>query len=151
VSLAAHGLRVALPPGWSGRVFGRAGGAATLHAGDFAIPLRDTSSFGDRSAALMPAVATFIAIVEYVPGDGLEPGRGLFAARRIPRPLDPTTLAANGLARARPGQVGTQHFFTASNRPLCLYVVLAGGRATRRRQLLALDHVLGSLQIAQRV
>ncbi len=149
-ALAAHGVRVALPPGWSGRVYARAGGAATIHAGDFPVALGDTSSFGDLSTGLMPPVATFFAIVEYVPGDGLEPGTGLFSARRIPRPLDPTTFSANGVAHPRPGQVGTQHFFTASRRPLCVYVVLAGGASARRRQLLTLDHVLRSLQIDRR-
>jgi len=40
-----------------------------------------------------------------------------------------------------------QHFFTAARRPFCLYLVVAGTRSTRRRQLAALNHVLGSLRI----
>jgi len=51
------------------------------------------------------------------------------------------------MAHPRPGQVGRQEFFTASGRPFCLYVVISGGRAERRRQLAALGVVLRSLRI----
>ena len=145
--LDAHGLRIELPRGWSGRVFRRVGGIATLHAGNFALALHD-GEFGDHSTALMPAVASFVALTEYRAGAGLEPRRGLFAPKRIPRRLDPSRFAATGLAHPREGQTGMQHFFTASGRPFCLYVVIAGGRASRRRQLSEVDLVLGQLRIA---
>lgn len=148
MKVQAHGLRIELPRGWSGRVFRRSSHIATLHAGDFQLPLQD-GEFGDRSTSSMPPVASFLALTEYEPGSGLEPGVGLFAARDIPLPLDPAGFAANRLAHQRPGQVGTQHFFTGSGRPFCLYVVIAGPRAGRRRQLLTLDHVLRSLRIAK--
>jgi hypothetical protein len=96
----------------------------------------------------MPDVASFIALTEYLAGSGLEPGSGLFASRRIPLPLDPTGFAASRLAHPRPGQAGMQHFFTASGRPMCVYVVIAGGRGPRRSQLLVLDRVLASLRVA---
>ncbi len=147
--LEAHGVRVELPRGWSGRVFARAGGIATLHAGSFPIAL-DDGEFGDRSTALMPAEASFVVLTEYRPGAGLEPGQGLFAPRRLPRRLDPSQFARAGLAHPRPGQVGTQHFFTSAHRPFCLYVVIAGGRATRRHQLAVIDLVLGTVQISSR-
>jgi hypothetical protein len=147
--LDAHGLKLELPHGWSGRLFSRAHGVATLHAGNFALALSD-GEFGDRSTAAMHPGSSFIALTEYRPGAGLEPGAGLFAARRIPRPLDPSGFATSALAHPRHGQVGMQHFFTSSDRPFCLYVVLAGGRAGRRRQLVTVDHVLKSLQIARR-
>jgi hypothetical protein len=143
--LEAHGLRVELPRGWSGRVFRRPAGAATLHAGDFRLPF-DDGEFGDGSTALMPAGACFLALTEYLPGAGLEPGKGLFASRRVPATLDPTAFSPKGLAHPRPGQVGTQHFFTAAGRPFCLYVVLSGPRTERRRQLGALRVVLRSLR-----
>jgi hypothetical protein len=148
--LVAHGLGVELPKGWSGRIFSRGHGVATLHAGNFTLALAD-GEFGDRSTAEMHPSSSFIALTEYRPGSGLEPGSGLFQPKRIPRPLDPTAFAATRLAHPRPGQVGMQHFFTAAGRPFCLYVVLAGGRATRRHQLRTIDHVLESLQIAHRV
>jgi len=146
VILEAHGLRIELPRGWSGRVFRRSQHMATLHAGDFQLPLED-GEFGDRSTERMPATASFLALTEYEPGSGLKPGAGLFAPRGIGLPLDPAQFAANCLAHPRAGQVGMQHFFTEAERPFCLYVVIAGTRATRRRQLLTLDHVLGTLRI----
>lgn len=154
--LDAHGLRVELPAGWSGRAFarspaGHAAGrsAARLHAGNFPVVLND-GEFGDRSTGVMPAPGSFIALAEYLAGNGLEPGRGLFAPRRIPLPLDPTGFGESRLAHPRPGQVGVQHFFTTSSRPLCLYVVVAGGRGERRTQLAAVDHVLRTLRVAPR-
>jgi hypothetical protein len=149
VILAAHGLTIELPPGWSGRVFSRSGDVATLHAGDFRLPLRD-GEFGDQSTARMPATASFLALTEYRPGGGLEPEEGLFASRRIPLPLDPARFSPNGLAHPRPGQTGMQHFFSSAGRPFCLYAVVGGPHTSRRRQLLTLDHVLRSLRIAPR-
>jgi hypothetical protein len=144
--VAAHGLRIELPRGWSGRMFKRPAGGATLHAGDFELPL-DDGEFGDQSTAAMPPGATFVALTEYRPGAGLEPGKGLFAPRRIPRTLDPTSFSARGMAHPRPGQVGRQEFFTAAGRPFCLYVVISGSRIERGRQLATVNVVLRSLQI----
>lgn len=144
--LAAHGLRVELPARWTGRIFRRGGANATLHAGDFQLPV-DDGEFGDTSTAKMPAGATFVVVTEYAPGAGLEPGHGLFAARRIRLPLEPSGFAATRLAHPRRDQVGSQQFFTSSGRPFCLYVVLAGPAADRRRQLPVLDRVLRTLRI----
>ena len=147
--LHAHGMRVELPRGWSGRVFRATDGLATLHAGDFQLPL-DDGEFGDVSTAAMPGVATFLALTEYEPGNGLTPGVGLFGRKRIPLPLDPTDFGTTRLQHPRPGQAGTQHFFTASGRPFCMYAVIAGPRHRRRGQLLALDRILRSLRIDAR-
>ncbi len=147
--LTAHKLSVALPRGWSGRLFSRQPGSVTLHAGNFTLALQD-GEFGDRSTAAMRPGAAFIALTEYRPGAGLKPGVGLFAPRRVPLPLDPTAFSQTGLAHPRPGQVGLQHFFTGSGRPFCLYVVLAGGREGRRAQLGAVDHVLRTVRIDPR-
>ncbi len=147
--LEAHGLRLELPRGWSGRVFRRSQHIATLHAADFQLPLED-GEFGDSATSLMPATGSFLALTEYEPGSGLKPGVGLFAPRGIRLPLDPATFSARGLAHPREGQLGMQRFFTAEGRPFCLYVVLGGPRHGRRRQLLTLDHVLRSLRISPR-
>jgi hypothetical protein len=146
VKLHAHGIEVTLPAGWSGRIFQRSGGNATLHAGDFRLALGD-GEFGDRSTGRMPEGSAFIALVEYIPGDGLKPGHGLYAQDGIRLPLDPTDFSPRRLAHIRPGQVGAQQFFTAAGRPLCLYVVLAGAVAHRRRQLRTLGAVLASVGI----
>ncbi|MGZ4202945.1 MAG: hypothetical protein ACXVRH_12895 [Thermoleophilaceae bacterium] len=146
MTIAAHGITIQLPAGWSGRVFRRSGGVATLHAANFALPLND-GEFGDRSTGAMPDGGSFLALTEYRPDPHLTPGTGLFAAKRLPLPLDPSSFARERLAHARPGQLGAQHFFTVRARPFCLYVVIAGGRPTRRRQLAELTHVLGSVRI----
>lgn len=140
-------MRIELPRAWSGRVFRRSPHTATLHAGDFQLPLQD-GEFGDRSTAQMPAVASFVALTEYRPGAGLEPGGGLFAPSGLRLPLDPAAFGARRLAHPHPGHVGMQQFFTSAGRPFCLYVVIAGPRTARRRQLLVLDHVLGTLRIS---
>ena len=144
--LEAHGLRIELPRSWSGRVFKRPVGGVTLHAGDFQLPL-DDGEFGDQSTEQMPHGCSFLGLTEYLPGAGLEPGTGLFASRRIPRALDPTSFSARGMAHPRPGQLGRQEFFTDAGRPFCLYVVVSGARAERRRQLAAVAAVLRSLEI----
>jgi hypothetical protein len=149
MSIEAHGIAAELPQGWSGRIFRLAGGGATLHAATFALAL-DDSTFGDASTALVPAGGCFFALTEYLPGGGLDPGVGLFAARRFPRVLDPTSFSTRKLAHARPGQSATQHFFTASGRPFCLYVVIADSpsRVHRRAQLDSLNRVLASVRVA---
>jgi hypothetical protein len=147
MKLEAHGLKIELPRGWSGRVFRRSAHIATLHAADFQLPMED-GEFGDRATSGMPAPASFLALTEYEPGSGLEPGIGLFSARGLKLPLDPAAFSSRGLAHPRPGQAGMQHFFTGSGRPFCLYVVVSGQRVHRRRQLLTLDHVLRTLHIS---
>jgi hypothetical protein len=117
-----------------------------MHAGSFQLPL-DDGEFGDRSTALMPHGGSFLALTEYQPGAGLEPGQGLFSSRRLPTTLDPTAFSPRGLAHPRPGQAGTQHFFTTGGRPFCLYVVVSGSRSERRRQLAVLGHLLRSLRV----
>ena len=121
--------------------------SATLHAASFPLSLHD-GEFGDASTARMKPGASFLALTEYVPGAGLAAGEGLFAARRLALPLDPVGFSIKGLAHPRPGQAGAQQFFTSAQRPFCLYVVIAGGGAHRRRQLPVLDGVLRSLRIA---
>jgi hypothetical protein len=149
VILDAHGVHLELPQGWSGRLFAR-DGLVGVHAGDYRVELADESTFGDASTGRMAPGNSFIAVVEYRPGNGLRAGVGLFEPDRIRLPLDPTSFGPRRLAHPRPGQVGVQQFFTASGRPFCAYVVLAGGRSTRRRQLATAGHVLRSLRIAPR-
>jgi hypothetical protein len=147
VILDAHGVRIELPRGWSGHLFER-DRLVGMHVASYPVALADTSTFGDESTGRLRAGQAFVALVEYRPGTGLTPGHGLYAAARIPLPLDPTGFSPRRLAHARPGQVGTQHFFTAAGRPFCAYIVLAGDRGQRRAPLAAVDRLLGSLEVA---
>jgi hypothetical protein len=155
VVLERGGVSVALPAGWSGRMFAAATGEVTLHAGSFQIALKD-GQFGDRSTGLLAAGGAFVALTEYRVGAGLAAGEGLFAAARMPIPLDPTSFSRRRLQHARAGQTGAQHFFTISGRPLCLYVVLAGAAGAgavapgRHPRFAELGALLRSLRIARR-
>lgn len=153
MKLNAHGLAVELPPGWEGRIYRRPEGDPTLHAANFSLPLRD-GDFGSETTARMRPGNMFVTITEYRPGNGLEPGRGLFNARAIPLPLEPRRFRRNTLLVARPGQAGFQHFYTQNGRPFCLYAVLSlprGGHAARvAPHVEALNEVLRSVEIAKR-
>ena len=148
MKLSAHGIEVTLPPLWSGRIFARAGGNATLHAGDFRLALGD-GEFGDASTAQMPPGSAFVALVEYLPGAGLEPGRGLYAPKTDPAAprSDRVRAAQPGPHPARPGgDPGVLH----RRRPADVPVRRdrrRGDRLVRRRQLAVLDRVLGSLRV----
>jgi hypothetical protein len=110
--LSAHGIHLELPAGWSGQAFSRQG-LARVHAGDFPLALGD-GEFGDESTSRMPQPATFLALAEYRPGAGLEPGRGLFESHKLPLPLDPAAFSPTGLAHPRPGQAGMRGGRSAS-------------------------------------
>jgi hypothetical protein len=151
VKVAAHGISVDLPDGWEGRIFRRGKGDPTLHAATFALPFED-GEFGTRATARMPAGATFLTITEYRPGQGLAPGKGLFAARAMPLPIPRSRFKPNHLLVARRGQRGFQHFFTEGGRPFCLYaVILEPQLGAARADLDGVNRVLGSLSIEPRV
>jgi hypothetical protein len=149
----AHGITIDLPHGWEGRIYRRPEGDPTLHAGTFALPAED-GDFGTRATELMPPGASFFVLTEYRPGGGLEPGRGLFAPRELPLPLDPARFRHDALLLALPGRAGFQHFFTHGSRPFCLYaVVRAHGRrrvGAAAAQATAIEGVLRSLRIEPR-
>jgi hypothetical protein len=162
VHIAAHSLSVDLPQGWDGRIYARrvetAGQseadrsaastpqAATLHAANFALPGQD-ADFGTKATAGMSVRSVFLALTEYVEGNGLRAGRGLFEGDP-PQALRAEMFSPETLLLARPGQVGCQHFFTQRNRPFCLYVVL--GSLQRVPGLLpSVNSVLASMKIDQ--
>jgi hypothetical protein len=159
--LAAHRLAVELPPGWDGRIYARRvevadhqqalrsaadqPSAATLHAANFALPKGD-GEFGTTATATMSAQGVFLALTEYVEGNGLRAGAGLFASRGAPRSLHAGLFSPRALLLARPGQAGFQRFFTHEDRPFCLYIVLGSSRTTGK-PILQLNRLLDSLAI----
>ena len=151
--LEAHGLAIDLPEGWEGRIYRRHGGDPILHAANYPLPHAD-GDFGSGATAHMPAGGCFLVISEYSPGQGLEPGKGLFAADTMPLPLELAHFHPRALQVGRPGQAGMQHFFTAGGRPFCLYAVVrphGGGRRVRAagaEQVRALNGVLSTVAFA---
>ena len=145
--LSGHGLSIDLPHGWEGRIFRRRHGDPTLHAGTFTLPFED-GEFGTRSTGRMPVGSMFVTITEYRVGDGLVPGRGLFAAKGIPLPIPRSRFRASQLLVARRGQRGFQHFFTEAGRPFCLYAVIHEPHVgAARADVDAANKVLGTLSI----
>ncbi len=144
--LEAHKIAIELPRGWSGRIFRRDGGNATLHAASFPLALHD-GEFGDASTARMAPGASFLSLAEYVPGAGLEAGRGLFAPGRIELPLDPTRFSIRGLAHPGPDSSATSSSSPRrAGRSACTSSSPVTARH-RRRQLPLLDGILRGLRI----
>jgi hypothetical protein len=151
--LAAHSLAIDLPPGWEGRIYRRRGGDPILHAANFPLPDSD-GDFGSGATARMPPGGCFIALTEYRPGEGLEPGRGLFAPSELPLPLSARDFHQRTLQVGRAGQAGVQHFFTTGGRPFCLYAVVRqpnGARhaaAAAEHQVRSMNGVLETVRFA---
>src|SRR5205085_1230228 len=108
MKLSAHGISVELPHGWEGKIYRRRGGDPTFHAANYALPGWD-GDFGSVATEHMPTSGSFLVITEYRPGQGLEPGKGLFAADAIPLPLDAREFRSRTLHIGRRGQLGFQH------------------------------------------
>ncbi len=159
--LSAHGISVTVPPKWEGRVFRRPGAnevGATAADGEPASPAETTNAVVHISTiALPPGTADFAsdaverlgtddAIVILFEYDAASVQQPLFAARGVPRSLDPDEFSPSVLQRTVRGQAGVQKFFQESGRAFCLYIVL--GSFTRRRQTVAeVNAVLASLHV----
>jgi len=127
VRLAAHGVAVDVPRGWEGRILRRAAShpaeqaRTVVHVASFPLP-EERGDFGVGVTELMRSGDVFVSLFEYGPESV---GQPMFAAQGVPH-LTPDQFSARRLQRTLSGQVGCQMFFTASKRPFCLYVVIAG-------------------------
>lgn len=143
--LTGHGLTVALPQRWEGRLYLREAAAnPVLHLANFAL-LSGRGDFGSGAVEVMGAQHAFVALVEY---GAAEIGQPLFASRGMPR-VTVRDFAVNQLQRTLPGQVGCQRFFTESGRPFCLYVVL-GSQRHAADLLTEVHDVLARVEVGQR-
>jgi hypothetical protein len=147
MQLAAHGLSVALRPGWEGRILRRSATVAdddthtVVHLATFTLP-EQRGDFGAGVTELMRSPDVFVVLFEYGPESQ---GSPLFASKGIPR-LTAEHFSASRLQRPLPGQLGCQLFFSENNRPFCLYVV-AGSRAYLPRIIAEVNVVLDGLEI----
>jgi hypothetical protein len=144
VVLEGDGLRVELPAGWHSQFVRRSPHLPTLQAASFPLDPGD-EELGPGSRVAMSAGDCFLALIEYLPGSGVEPGRVPFHPAGIELPLDPVWFASEIQGRAV-----MERMFTQAGRPFCLHVVIAGSRLDRRRQLPLLDRILGSLAVRPR-
>lgn len=167
--LAAHGVAARLPSGWEGTIAGseqavpadalgvHAAGppgdhAATrpqvlpvAHFATFALPA-ERGDFGSNVVDTMRGGDAFVSLVEY---GAEEAGTALFAARGLPRRLDPRAFSPRMLQRTLAGQSGLQLFFTEGKRAFCLYVVL-GDATDAHRLVRRVEQVLATIEIGQR-
>jgi len=125
--LAAHGVVVDVPRGWEGRILRRVAlnpneqSRTVVHVASFPLP-EERGDFGVGVTELMRSGDAFVTLFEYGPESV---GQPMFAAEGVPH-LTPELFSPRRLQRTLSGQVGCQLFFTANQRPFCLYIVIAG-------------------------
>ena len=145
--LAAHGVAIAVPHGWEGRILRRRAinqderPRTVMHVASFPMP-EERGDFGVGVTELMRSGDVFVTLFEYGP-ESL--GQPMFDAHGIPH-LTRDLFTSKRLQRTLPGQVGCQLFFTAGRRPFCLYVVVAG-RGHLDRLLAQVNKMLAGLEL----
>lgn len=149
--LQRSGIAVDVPDGWEASLTG--GGfpqlaqgsrqPTLLHLGSFPLPSA-RGSFGAGAVELMSSTDILIVLFEYGPESADTP---LFAARGIPKSLDPQLFDRDALQHGVQGQSGLQQFFTHSGRAFCLYVVL-GSHIDRVELVERVNEVLRTVEIS---
>lgn len=159
--LTGHGLAVGLLPSWEGRIYRRTVGPAAatparpqaagwagetshpiLHLANFALPT-NRGDYGTGAVETMGAADIFLALLEFGP-DCL--GTALYSPAGLPR-ISPGQFNPNGMQRRVAGQAGFQHFFTAGDRPFCLYVVI-GSHRDAVRLTRTVNDVLAAIEVS---
>lgn len=173
-TISGHGISVALPAAWEGRIYQRAtpttaftpqnraagslgvnsASAGTgwlgeqsrpvVHLGNFPLPA-ERGDYGSGAVETMGAGNVFVSLIEFGP-ELL--GTALYSATGIPLVTAPA-FDPNALQRRISGQAGVQYFFTAASRPMCLYVVV-GSHANAVALTAEANQVLSRLTIAAR-
>jgi hypothetical protein len=147
--LAAHGVGLEVPQGWEGRIIRRPSvhpaerPRAVVHIASFPMP-EERGDFGVGVTELMRSGDVFVTLFEYGPESV---GTPLFASIGIPK-LTADLFGSRRLQRTLPGQLGCQLFFTADQRPFCLYVVVAG-RLHVQASVKQVNAVLEQLDLTQ--
>ena len=141
MDISGHGISVALPGGWEGRISRQSDPTGPIvqqgrtisnvneknfpvtHLANFALP-GGRGDFGSGAVDVMGPANVFIALNEYGPECVDTP---LFARLdQVPQALTAGQFSPNQLQRAIPGQAGLQRFFTVNGRAFVLFVVLGG-------------------------
>lgn len=146
--MSAHGLSVAVPPGWEGTIIRRPAGPdevtfPVLHLATVSLPA-DCDDFGSNVVDRLGRDDAFVSLFEYGPASV---GAPLFAAEGLPLPLRPDDFDPSMLQRTLPDQAGVQRFFSVARRAFSLYVVI-GSHARRRRLVPAVNTALATLAVS---
>ena len=161
-SLSAHGLTVAPPSGWEGRIFRRpqqgevasadTGGGAPAPAGAQTFPVlhvatiplpNNVADYASDAVEDLGPNDSIVVLKEFAPANATQ---ALFASEGLPRTLDPDAFAPNALQRHIAGQAGYQAFFHEVARAFCLYGIL-GGYTNRHQVVPGVVQVLESVSI----
>jgi hypothetical protein len=146
VRIESHGLAVALPPSWEGRISKRTQAGPVLHLATFPL-LASDGDFGAAATGRMRPDDVFAALLEYQSDAKIQPGQGLFEAIARPSPqaheFDPRQLQVT-----RRGQLGWQRFFTEQDRTCCLYAVIQPGQRSREGLVGELRAVLATIELS---
>jgi hypothetical protein len=134
-TIAAHGVEVTTPVGWSARIYRTfdekeqvAESGATVHLGNFPIPVDD----GGFAAGMMTTLGSDqvgVAILEYLPGNELQPNVGLYEEALRPLQLTLLSFSPDALQVTIDGQLGRQFFFTVRGGRLFVYYLVLGSQA----------------------
>jgi len=136
--LRAHGLSVAVPPGWHARIDRRVEASVVapgttvpisgtvhpvLHLSTVPLPAR-RGDYGSGVVDIMGRNDIFVCLAEF---DAEAGATELFANGELPlvRAVDFSPTAQQ---RVIPGMCGTQRFVNVGGRAFCLYVVLGSWR-----------------------
>lgn len=153
MDLSSQGIAVDIPQGWDGEIYRRPSEIRplaeraevtkpVLHLGNFPLPPQ-RGDFGSGAVEIMRSDDILIVLFEY----GSESaGTALFSAEGIPQ-VAADDFATHTLQRPMRNQSGAQYFFHSEGRAFCLYVVL-GSHARRNELIPEVNHVLGSLSLA---
>jgi hypothetical protein len=160
--LAAHGLSIAPPEGWEGRIFRRAEAGQMVAASEVAGPAApmgeetypvvqvatvvvpvDSADYGSDVVEALGPDDALIVLKEFSPADA---GQPLFERAGMPRALGVGDFSPSTLQRSLDGQGGHQTFFNENGRAFCLYVVL--GRFDNRHTVVPqVNEVLGTVTV----
>ncbi|MEZ5142867.1 MAG: hypothetical protein R2726_10155 [Acidimicrobiales bacterium] len=164
MDISGHGIDIALPSGWEGRISrqpdpvgpivqgGRTISSVNManfpvtHLANFGLP-PDRGDFGSGAVDVMGPANVFIALNEYGPECVATPLYPVVDA--VPHTLNPADFSPNQLQRAIKGQAGVQRFFTVDNRAFVLFVVL-GGADNARTLVPQANGVLAAVTITPR-
>ncbi len=148
LTLEREGICLEVPRGWEGRIRKQVpdepGGRTynVLHAAT--IPLSgERADYGGGAVEQLGPNDVFVSLIEFGPE---EAGTALYQEVTAIPTLTLPDFHRNQLQRRIRGQAGLQRFFTISNRPFCLYVVL-GSIANARPLVEQVNELLAGLSV----
>ena len=145
--VSARGVSVVTPPGWDVRIFRRdevppERTFTVVQAANFSLP-STMGDYGNGAVQLMGPWCILICLIEFAPEHATD---ALFRAPGPPSSLTAEEFRRSTLQHNRPGQVGTQRFFSAAKRAWSLFAIF-GSEELRSTLLPVVNSVLSGITI----